>query len=114
MISLSLVVGVALGVIVFRDAIRHGYDSMGALFWAAGTLALWFIVVPVYFLFGRRRRMKLQREDASDTVELAKQGDELIDVSEKVVCPDCSRLVPSSFSRCPGCGRELRNEDNCS
>ena len=68
------------------------------------------VVAFAYFSFGRRKNTKLQKENAADTVELARKSEEMIDVSEKIICPQCKRPVPSSFSKCPGCGKSLKDE----
>ena len=104
--SISLIIGILCAVWVYSDAKKHGYSQNLALLWALGTAALFWIVVPVYFLLGRRRKTLPQPVQPSDQVTLD-SPENPVDVSEKVTCPMCASDVPSSFEKCPHCGFTL-------
>ena len=104
--SISLVLGVLFGVWIYSDSKKHGYSQNLALLWALGSIALCWVVVPVYFLLGRRHRNLPKPVDPADSVTLD-TPENPVDVSEKVTCPMCASEVPSSFEKCPHCGFTL-------
>lgn len=95
---------IVLGLVVFWDAKKRGYSLEYALLWGLGTAA--FVPVAlVYLLWGRGKAGKRKRDTA---LTQKAEGQEPLDVSQKVTCPRCASDVPESFSRCPHCGMVLK------
>jgi len=106
--SIYFLCSAILAFLVYRDARnKWGYSANYALLWGLGTLAAPYVVGVIYFFLGRKPQWKIpKRSDPSDSVSYSTKGD-AVDVSEKISCPMCANLVPSSFEKCPSCGYTL-------
>ena len=102
--SFSILIGALVAPWVYRDAKKKwGYSRNTALLWALATVVSFYIVIPVYFIFGRKLQMVKSTPTDTSTIE-----GEAVDVSEKADCPMCASKVPVSFEKCPHCGYTLK------
>lgn len=102
---ISMVVGVIVGFLVFRDARQRNKTMTMAALWAAGAALQPFIIGPIYLLWGRRM--------ADGQTSQGRREDDVIDIEATVVensvpCPMCARQVQEDFKVCPYCGYTLQ------
>lgn len=94
---------------IYNDTKKMGLESSKRFMWTVGTLFVWYLAVPLYFILVRNSRtVPSRRQEPADNVTYSEPKGEAVDVSEKVTCPMCKKPVPSSFSFCPHCGYTMK------
>lgn len=106
MISVGVLLGAAMGYIVYQDATARGQDRQTALLWTLGTVVsalgtplILLGFLALYYFVGR-------------TPQTARKRDEIIDVNavpvEQPPCPRCGQAVKEEYRVCPYCSQTLK------
>ncbi len=85
---------------VQNDALKRGYSSITASFWAVGVFFMAPIMLPLYIL--------LREKSASNKIEL----DEVEQARRRlfITCPHCGEENPPELMKCQKCERSLVGE----
>ncbi|MDU2064744.1 MAG: zinc ribbon domain-containing protein [Sporomusaceae bacterium] len=102
MVSIGFLIGLLCAYWIWSDSRSRGSDFGNSLVWTLGTFFAWYLFVPMYFLFGRKKKKAP-----------VKAADDVIDVDATVVeedfhCNMCGKDVKTSGNKCPNCGHTLR------
>ncbi|MFH1514312.1 MAG: hypothetical protein ABIG42_02505, partial [bacterium] len=84
---------------VQNDALKRGYSSITASFWALGVFFFAPLMFPLYIVL----------REKSEPVEIV---DEVKEARKKlyITCPHCGEENPPELSRCQKCDRSLSGE----
>ncbi|EGO65388.1 zinc ribbon domain-containing protein [Acetonema longum] len=86
---------------VYNDSREKGNDFWTSLLWAFGTFAFLIITLPLYLIFGRKR--KVQPAAQPEVIDV-----ESVPVEERMICPMCGGTVKEDFVVCPYCANTLK------
>ena len=103
--SITFIIGFIAAYWVYNDARGRGHELGTALLWSLGTLAMIFVFLPLYLLFGRKPRMTAagRPQSRDDVIDV-----EATPVEETVYCPMCASKVKETYKACPHCGHTLK------
>ncbi len=102
--TISLLIPVLAGCWVYNDAKTRGHTTGSAMLWAAGTVALLIVFLPLYLIIGRKQQVRTKPELRDEkTIDV-----EATVVEETVICPMCASKVQEDFKICPYCGYTLK------
>ncbi|MBU2703261.1 putative RNA-binding Zn-ribbon protein involved in translation (DUF1610 family) [Sporomusaceae bacterium BoRhaA] len=102
MIHISFLIGLLFAYWIYRDAKSRGSSLGSVAVWMLGSLtSLWFLFVPLYFIFGRKKK-DLQNPD-DNTIDV-----DATVLEEPFTCTMCGKEVKAQFKVCPYCGHTLR------
>lgn len=99
-----LLIGLAAALWVVYDAkTKWKYSTGKALMWAAGTLLVVYIVLPLYFFIGRKM------QGTGEAVSYGENQEEVYDEEANMTkkCPMCAAKLAEDILRCPYCGYTL-------
>nr|WP_092075038.1 zinc ribbon domain-containing protein [Dendrosporobacter quercicolus]NSL50003.1 zinc ribbon domain-containing protein [Dendrosporobacter quercicolus DSM 1736]SDN28283.1 hypothetical protein SAMN04488502_11651 [Dendrosporobacter quercicolus] len=103
--TLSLLIPLLAGIWVYNDAKKRGHTTTMVLLWAAGTIAMLIVFLPLYLILGRRQPVvKPQRDNAEKTIDV----EATVVVEETVCCPMCASKVKTDYKLCPYCGHTMQ------
>jgi hypothetical protein len=94
---ISMLVGILAAFFVYNDAKSRGHGPITALLWAAGSTIAPIVVIPLYFLFGRKAKSPDKSYD-NDIIDI-----EATVVEETINCPTCGREINGELVTCPYC-----------
>ena len=101
MMSWGILIASLAGIWVFFDARKRGSEPATAAMWAVGTVALLFVVLPLYLLVGRKAAIKpIRRQEVIDV--------EAIPVEDVIYCPMCGGKGKDDYIVCPHCSHTLK------
>jgi len=101
--TISLLIPILAGCWVYNDAKTRGQTTKSAFLWAAGTVAMLIVFLPLYLIIGRRQQQPMRpRQNDEKTIDV-----EATVVEETVACPMCASKVKEDYKICPYCGYTL-------
>ncbi len=101
MVSIPFIFGLIAAYWVNKDARARGNDFGSIVVWTLGSLISCFIFVPLYLIFGRKK--KVSKNPADDTIDV-----EATVLEEPFTCTMCGKEVKNGFKLCPYCGHTLK------
>ena len=104
--SFIIIIGALFAWWVYRDAKKWGYGQKIAMLWACGTIVFPYVIVPLYFVLGRKFQIKPRQQQAD--LDLQTIEGEAVFVGDMVDCPMCASKVQGDFANCPRCGYSLK------
>jgi len=82
---------------VYMDATKRGHGVTTAMLWSIGSGLVPYVILPLYFLVGRRKKEQ-NRHDDNDIIDI-----EATVVEETINCTKCGSTVKEDFLVCPYC-----------
>ncbi len=101
MVSIPFLLGLFCAYWVNKDARSRGSDFGSVVVWTLGSLISCFIFVPLYFIFGRKK--KVSKDPADDFIDV-----EATILEETFICTMCGKKLKAGFKVCPYCGHTLQ------
>lgn len=103
--SISFIIGFIAAYWVYNDARGRGHELGTALLWSIGTLAMIFVFLPLYLLFGRKPRMTgtVPRHRDETIIDV-----EATPVEDTIPCPMCGSKIKEQYKACPHCGCTMK------
>ena len=103
MVMFNLVLRVLIAYFIYIDGKKRGHEAAVALLWAVGSAVIPIIGIPLYFLFGRKKKLQEKRE-----------YDGVIDIEASVVvdlikCDTCGKEIEENLLVCPHCSHTVKH-----
>lgn len=103
MLMFNLVLRVLVAYFIYIDCKKRGNETAVALLWAVGSGVIPIVGIPIYFLFGRKKKLQeKQGYDGIIDVE-ASVGEEII------TCVSCGKEFEESLLECPHCHHAVKH-----
>lgn len=102
MALISMVIGLLTAFFVYNDARKGGRGSITALLWAVASVAMPIVIVPLYFLVGRKTR-KQDAYDHNDIIDIEATVVEETSHTLQLPCKSCGKLLNEEWKGCPYC-----------
>lgn len=102
MVSISFIIGLLCAYWVIQDSRSRKSDFGSILVWSLGTILAWYLFVPMYLIFGRKKKKKSSQPE-DDVIDV-----EATAVEETLTCPHCGKQAKVGYKHCPYCGKMLR------
>lgn len=103
MVMFSMVLRLLVTYFIYINSKKHGHETAVALLWAVGSGVMPIVGIPLYFLFGRKKKIQ------------EKQGyDGIIDIEASVVvdvikCVSCGSEIDDNLLVCPHCHHAVKH-----
>ncbi|MBP2626850.1 MAG: Double zinc ribbon [Firmicutes bacterium] len=82
---------------VYYDAKKRGHETIRAVLWSVGSCVVPYVILPLYFLLGRKTK-KQNQYYGNDVIDI-----EATVVEESINCTRCGNKIKEDVSVCPYC-----------
>ena len=103
MVMLNLALRVLIAYFIYIDGKKRGHETAVALLWAVGSAVIPIVGIPLYLIFGRKKKLQEKREyDGIIDVEASV-------VIEQVKCLSCGKEFEENLLVCPHCSHTVKH-----
>ncbi len=103
MVMFNLALRVLIAYFIYINGKKCGHQTAVALLWAVGSAVIPIVGIPLYFIFGRKKKLPEKREyDGIIDVEASV-------VIEEIKCASCGREIAENLLVCPHCSQAVKH-----
>ena len=94
---IRVIIGLIVAFFVYYDGKKRGHGAIKLLLWSVGSAIVPYVILPLYFLFGRKTKKQDQDYD-NDVIDI-----EATVVEETINCTRCGNKLNENLVVCPYC-----------